>query len=393
MRALGAVGRRHQLHEVGLVGAGDEALDPVDDVVVAVAHRGGAHAAGIGAGVGLGLREAGALLAAQHRQQILLLHLAGERVEDAAHGRAGDAFAARRQRDRARELLGHDARAQQRQAGAAVFLRHLHHPDAERPWRAGDEPLAIMRLDLLALERVALDRNELGVHEPPQRLLEHAQLLGKLEIHVHGSPYCRLATAPARRPRPRRLGPHHQRIDLDIGDAGAVIEIELRERERGRFERGAVGGGAPAIAGEELLELAARRSWRRPRAPRPAAAAAPRRGRARPARRRRRSAAMARRADRCAPRRSPRRRTPSAAPAGRRSGHPGGRRARPRSARRRPRATSARLRRSSLTPPASVLCRMSGERILSATGNPIASAAAAASAAFATARLFGSVMP
>ena len=83
MRALGAVGRRHQLHEVGLVGAGDEALDAVDDVMVAVAHGGGAHAAGIGAGVGLGLREAGFLLAAQHRQQILLLHLAGERIEDA----------------------------------------------------------------------------------------------------------------------------------------------------------------------------------------------------------------------------------------------------------------------------------------------------------------------
>ena len=79
MRALGAVGRRHELHEVGLVGAGDEALGAVDHVVVAVAHGGGAHAAGIGAGVGLGLREADLLLAAQHRQEILLLQLAGER--------------------------------------------------------------------------------------------------------------------------------------------------------------------------------------------------------------------------------------------------------------------------------------------------------------------------
>jgi hypothetical protein len=36
---------------------------------------------------------------------------------------------------------------------------------------------------------------------------------------------------------------------------------------------------------------------------------------------------------------------------------------------------------------------MSGERILSATGNPIASAAASASAAVPTARLAGSAMP
>src|ERR1700737_2414779 len=48
--------------------------------------------------------------------------------------------------------------------------------------------LAIMRLDLLAIERVAFDRNELGVHEPPQRILEQAQLLGKLEVHSR-SPY------------------------------------------------------------------------------------------------------------------------------------------------------------------------------------------------------------
>ena len=69
--------------KASLVGAGDEALDAVDHVVVAVAHGGGAHAAGIGAGVGLGLREADLLLAAQHRQQVFLLQLAGERVEDA----------------------------------------------------------------------------------------------------------------------------------------------------------------------------------------------------------------------------------------------------------------------------------------------------------------------
>ncbi len=52
-------------------------------------------------------------------------------------------------------------------------------------------------------------------------------------------------------------------------------------------------------------------------------------------------------------------------------------------------STASRLRRSSTTPPASVLCRMSGERIFSATGKPIASAAAAASAAVATVAALG----
>ena len=45
MRALGAVGRRHKLQEVGFVGAGDEALGAIDHIMIAVADGGGAHAA------------------------------------------------------------------------------------------------------------------------------------------------------------------------------------------------------------------------------------------------------------------------------------------------------------------------------------------------------------
>ena len=208
MRALGAVGRRHQLHEVRLVGAGDEALGAVDDVVIAVLHRGGAHAAGIGAGVRLGLREGDLLLAAQHRHQVFLAQLALEREQDVAHRRAGDAFAARGQRDGARQLLGDDGALEQRQSGTAVFLRHLHHPDAEvlgALLQLAEE----FRLDLLAFggERLALDRDQLAVHEPPQRVLEHPQFFGKLELH-HRSPrqflcYLRRARSRARRRRPR----------------------------------------------------------------------------------------------------------------------------------------------------------------------------------------------
>ena len=73
--ALLRIGDREHLGEVGIVRAGDEALDAVDDVVVAIAHRGRAHGGGIGAGIGLGLGEAAGLLAADHRHEVMLARL------------------------------------------------------------------------------------------------------------------------------------------------------------------------------------------------------------------------------------------------------------------------------------------------------------------------------
>src|SRR5262249_58602598 len=98
----------HELHEVGILGPGDEPLDAVDHVVVAVVHGGRAHAAGIGSRIWLGLREAGFLLATQQRQQILLLHLSLKRVENAAGSGTGNTLAARRKGDGARELFPYD---------------------------------------------------------------------------------------------------------------------------------------------------------------------------------------------------------------------------------------------------------------------------------------------
>src|SRR5262249_10332592 len=130
-RALGAVGRDHELHEIGVAGAGDEALDAVDQVVIAVADGGRAHAAGVGAGVGLGLGEAGVLPPAQKRQQVLLLHLALQRVEDAARGWTGNALAARRYGDGARELFPYHGTREDRHAAAAIFRRNVELPDAQ----------------------------------------------------------------------------------------------------------------------------------------------------------------------------------------------------------------------------------------------------------------------
>jgi len=75
----------HQLHKVGLCGRRwMKRLTPVDDVKkVAVAHRGGAHAARIGAGIGA---RSGQSRCASRRaatgHEIFFLHLTGERVED-----------------------------------------------------------------------------------------------------------------------------------------------------------------------------------------------------------------------------------------------------------------------------------------------------------------------
>ena len=69
-------GGRQQDHEVRVVGMADEMLGAVDDEVVAVAHRGGLHAAQVRAGARLGHRQAVGALAAHARQQVALALLA-----------------------------------------------------------------------------------------------------------------------------------------------------------------------------------------------------------------------------------------------------------------------------------------------------------------------------
>src|SRR5215813_12439159 len=186
-RALCAVGRDHELHEIGVTGSCDEALDAVDKVVIAVAHGDGAHAAGIGAGVGLGLREAGLLLAAQQRQQVFLLHLALERIENAARGRPGDALAACRDGDGAGEFLPDHGTRQDRHAAAAIFLGDVELPDAEL-LGALLEALEVFRLDLFAVGGLPLDRDQLVVDEAPQGGFEDSQLFRQFEIHCLYAP-------------------------------------------------------------------------------------------------------------------------------------------------------------------------------------------------------------
>src|SRR5262249_32895670 len=132
--------------------------------------------------VGLGLREAGLLLSAQQRQQVLLLHLALQRVENAARGWTGNALAARRYGDGARELFPYDGAREGRHAAAAIVRRHVELPDAQI-LGAPLEALEVFRLDLFAVGGLALDRDQLIVDETPQRGFEDSQLFRQFKIH------------------------------------------------------------------------------------------------------------------------------------------------------------------------------------------------------------------
>ena len=180
--AFRAVGGGDELQKVGALGLGDPALVAVDDVVVALAHRGGAHGAGIGAGVGLRLRERGGLLAAQHREQIFLLLRRVEREQDRLDVGAEHAGPARRQRDRAGELLPHHDQAEQAEPLPAVFGRHVEQPQPELLGLAL-EVGAHVGAQVGAVHRGHLDRDQLAIDEGLDRVLEQLELLGKVEVH------------------------------------------------------------------------------------------------------------------------------------------------------------------------------------------------------------------
>ena len=197
MRALRPVGRCHQDDEIRFLRGGDEALGAVDHVVIAVAHGGGAHRTGIGAGVRLGLREAALALAADGRQEVTLAHLAFERIERGAHVGAENAHAARRECDGAADLRPHYRARKLSEALAAIFLRHVDLPEAER-LAAFDEMRLDLGLELGAVERFAFERDQFVVDKAPHHVAERTQLFREVKLgDVH------LATASdARSPSP-----------------------------------------------------------------------------------------------------------------------------------------------------------------------------------------------
>ena len=104
---------------------GDPHLGAVDDPAVALTHRARLHhAAGVGAGIGFGLRERGGLGALDYRLEEALDLIAATLSEDVAHVR-------HRQGHRGvHELLQDRHLGQHRQTHSAVLLGHLQIPQA-----------------------------------------------------------------------------------------------------------------------------------------------------------------------------------------------------------------------------------------------------------------------
>jgi hypothetical protein len=96
-----------------------------------------------------------------------------------------DAGPARRQRHRARQLLGDDRNPEQAQILAAELGRHLEEPQPQLA-RLGLELLADLGLEIGPVHRLHLDRDQLLIDEAPDRVFQDADIRGKLEIHSSG---------------------------------------------------------------------------------------------------------------------------------------------------------------------------------------------------------------
>ena len=116
--------------EVGDPAAGDEALGPVDHVLVAVAGGAGLQRAGVGARVGFGQGERAepqlAIFAGAHRQEAIAL-LLGADHRDRGGGEPADLGAERNPGAAPRQLLGRDHR------GNPGFRRLSAQRDAGQP--------------------------------------------------------------------------------------------------------------------------------------------------------------------------------------------------------------------------------------------------------------------
>ena len=77
--------------------------------------------------------------------------------------------------------------AEHAQALAAELLGQVDLPEAELLAALGEAGLDL-GLELLAVERLALDRDQLFIDEPPHHIAQHFQFVGEIELHkrTHG---------------------------------------------------------------------------------------------------------------------------------------------------------------------------------------------------------------
>ena len=182
--ALGLVGHGKDHEGVSHVAVGDEALGAVEDVVVALQHRHGLLAGGIGTGVGLGQAEGADLLAGEQVRQVLALLLLGAVLKDRGAAQGGmcgndDSSGAA---DLGQLLHAHGV-GQNVAAGAAVLLGEVntHHPQLGHLLDGlHGEPLFFV--DLLG-QGLHFVLGEFTVHLP-----EHLLLVCQMKIHIPLTP-------------------------------------------------------------------------------------------------------------------------------------------------------------------------------------------------------------
>jgi hypothetical protein len=118
---------------VGVAAVGDEALRAVDDVLVALADGGRAHARDVGAGVGLGQAERGELGSSVSMPRYFALELLGAAERDRRGGEAVGAERGADARAAPAELLLDQQPVEVVEARAAVLLGDVGVHQAELP--------------------------------------------------------------------------------------------------------------------------------------------------------------------------------------------------------------------------------------------------------------------
>ncbi len=188
------IGLREHRVERRDAGIRDEALRPVEDVLVAVAPRRRAHRGRVGARAGLGERVGAEPFAAREPRQVarLLLVGAGELQAERAELLHREDEPARRAD--LRHLFDRDEREQRARAEAAVLLVEEEAEDVVLAEELDDVPRKLVRLvDLRRARRDPLAR------ERPDEVADLALLVGQL-IPGHRAD-CRATRACGRRPR------------------------------------------------------------------------------------------------------------------------------------------------------------------------------------------------
>src|SRR5690606_33569824 len=168
-------GARHDQDAVGEAAAGDEGLGAVEDVVVAVAPRGGLHPGEVGAGAGLGHRDGGHHLAGHERRQPALLLLLRPVLQQVGQDEVDVHPIAAEAHPGAGALLGdHRLVLEAGLPGAAVLLGHL---DAEHPELA--ELVVEVARRVAGLLPLLVDGGDLRLDERPDGLPERLMVLAE----------------------------------------------------------------------------------------------------------------------------------------------------------------------------------------------------------------------